>query len=133
VGEACHSDNNHKSRRRSSLSRTSSIVDAFTGGGILLSLSPMIHSVVLGDTPLFESDGGVLWSFIYMISVAPGAVLNVMQEKYMKIRTKETVDIPERSNSFDKLVMLMWSCVSIPRRRVMIIGGTAFFLFPDFF
>jgi len=92
--------------------------------GIMLSLSPLINSVVEGDTPIFSDNGGIItlrsyylfeclsklrktgivWSFIFMLSVAPGipislvcyvlifllwydtssgAIYNVCQEKFL--------------------------------------------------
>jgi len=80
-------------------------------GGIMLSLSPLINSAVDGDTPIFSDNGGIVWSFVFMFSVAPGAIYNVCQEKFLKIRQRREKENPDRKRFFDMVVMLFWSCL----------------------
>ncbi|KAL6052255.1 hypothetical protein QOT17_012276 [Balamuthia mandrillaris] len=80
--------------------------------GIMLSLSPTIHAVVEGKQKLMQHDGGLMWAFIFMLAVAPGAIANVVQEKFLKTRARKVEETGEdRNRSYDMLVMLWWGSV----------------------
>lgn len=86
--------------------------------GIVISLIPLIELVIYGDgslqcfllnslEPIFTNTGGIIWSIIFMLSVAPGAISNVYMEKFLK---KQMVERKEKRNHvFDVLVLNFWS------------------------
>eukprot|EP01124_Arcella_intermedia_P001286 TRINITY_DN10694_c0_g1_i1.p1 TRINITY_DN10694_c0_g1~~TRINITY_DN10694_c0_g1_i1.p1 ORF type:complete len:419 (+),score=67.75 TRINITY_DN10694_c0_g1_i1:107-1258(+) len=76
--------------------------------GVAISLIPLIVNVVQGTEPLFTNTGGIIWSFIFMISVAPAAVSNVIMETFFEGREKEI----EKNHIYDILVINFWSSLA---------------------
>lgn len=56
--------------------------------------------------PVFTNTGGIVWSIIFMLSVAPGAISNVYMERFLK---KQTMERQERNHVFDVLILNFWS------------------------
>jgi len=54
--------------------------------GIVISVIPLIQQVAEGEVPLFDNGSGVLWAVVFTCGIAPGAIFNVIQEKYLKMR-----------------------------------------------
>eukprot|EP01127_Copromyxa_protea_P009384 TRINITY_DN2206_c0_g1_i2.p1 TRINITY_DN2206_c0_g1~~TRINITY_DN2206_c0_g1_i2.p1 ORF type:complete len:326 (+),score=41.44 TRINITY_DN2206_c0_g1_i2:140-1117(+) len=75
--------------------------------GIVISLIPLILNVVYGDEPIFTGSGGIVWSIIFMLSVAPGAISNVFLERFLKKQIMERKET--RSHIFDVLILNFWA------------------------
>jgi len=54
--------------------------------GVVISLIPTIIAIIQSPRPLFTTNGGVAWTIIFMISVAPAAIANVFFEQFFKRR-----------------------------------------------
>lgn len=73
--------------------------------GVFISLLPFFLN---GSDKIY--DGELPWSFIFLLGIGAGAVYNVLQEKFLKIRAQNLKDKNEmfRNESFDMLCMIFW-------------------------
>eukprot|EP01091_Cochliopodium_minus_P015880 TRINITY_DN5768_c0_g1_i2.p1 TRINITY_DN5768_c0_g1~~TRINITY_DN5768_c0_g1_i2.p1 ORF type:complete len:250 (-),score=42.81 TRINITY_DN5768_c0_g1_i2:78-827(-) len=77
--------------------------------GIILSLLPTVIGTIKGTIPFFHGAGGLIWSVLFMLGVIPGSIINVIEERFLKMRKREEKDNENRSRFFDMVVMLAYS------------------------
>ncbi len=75
---------------------------------VMVSLLPQIIAIAKGEKHFSDGDAPIVWAIIFMIGVAPGAIYNVFQEKFLSKRSSENI---QRSKRFDLVVMLFWGCL----------------------
>jgi len=77
--------------------------------GVVISLTPLIVQVCSGKEPIFANNGGIIWSLIFTLSIAPAALSNVFQERFFKKQALERQEL--RNHVFDVFLMNLWSTV----------------------
>jgi len=77
----------------------------FVVNGLAWSLLPSIIRIWRGEEHVFASTGGLVWAFIYLTAMAPSALTNVFQEKYLT----QKENISRAQSMHDMLRMLFWS------------------------
>jgi len=73
--------------------------------GLAWSLLPSIIRIWHGEEHVFASTGGLVWAFIFMAAMAPSALTNVFQEKFLT----QKEEISRSQSMHDMLRMLFWS------------------------
>jgi CRT-like, chloroquine-resistance transporter-like len=81
-------------------------------GGIVLSLFPTAKADVESGAAVFSGGGTILWSLVFILGIAPSAVLAVIQEKFLKRRKRSERESGSgrRGLWFDITCMLFFSC-----------------------
>jgi len=78
--------------------------------GIGISIIPTIIAVVNNPSSWDQSGtGSIIWIIIFIIGVAPGAVYNVLQERFLARRARDK--ILGRHVFIDELVVLLFGCI----------------------
>eukprot|EP01130_Rhizamoeba_saxonica_P009170 TRINITY_DN3728_c0_g1_i1.p1 TRINITY_DN3728_c0_g1~~TRINITY_DN3728_c0_g1_i1.p1 ORF type:complete len:286 (+),score=34.32 TRINITY_DN3728_c0_g1_i1:427-1284(+) len=73
--------------------------------GVLMLLLPTFISIVNGEGMMFENSQ-IIWCVVFILGVVPGALYNVLQEKFLERRKNETY----RDIKADIFMMLFWGC-----------------------
>jgi len=78
--------------------------------GIGISIVPSVITLVKNPNSWDQSGaGGIIWIIIFIIGVAPGAVYNVLQERFLARRARDK--ILGRHVFIDELVVLLFGCI----------------------
>eukprot|EP01087_Luapelamoeba_hula_P006096 TRINITY_DN16230_c0_g1_i1.p1 TRINITY_DN16230_c0_g1~~TRINITY_DN16230_c0_g1_i1.p1 ORF type:complete len:270 (+),score=31.87 TRINITY_DN16230_c0_g1_i1:162-971(+) len=73
--------------------------------GLILTLSPAINTAIRNED-LFTSDSRIWWTIGFFLAMLPNAVVNILQEKFLKLRNREDQNAGVKRRILDILTML---------------------------